>query len=347
MQLGVALDFRLGLSFAEQRAMAREAADLGYSSAWTPALTSTPDAFHVCAQWWGATAGRPGGGIQTGISVVSAPNWTAPTLALQAATVSELTGGRFILGIGTGGIQDEGYRRSFGLPPWPPLALMRDYLTVLRTLLAGEAVDYKGRTLELHGVKLGWRPPPTPLYLAAMGPQMLRLAGALADGAMPNWSTPEQLAWCRERVAEGAREAGRDPGGVQLAQYIRVCVDEDVPAARRAFGLQVLGYAMARPGSSKEHGYRGHFARMGFDPVLSNLERRREGGESMDALVDALPDDLLLSVGYVGPPDGAAEALRRLSRGLDAAIVRIIAVRPGPDAVRVAMRACRPELVLG
>src|SRR2546422_541943 len=83
-------------------------------------------------------------------------------------------------------------------------------------------VDYQGAGVSLHGVGLGFKPPRVPVYLAALGPMMLRLAGELADGVTPNWSTPEQIAWCRQRVAEGARRAGRDPAEIPFAQYIRV-----------------------------------------------------------------------------------------------------------------------------
>jgi alkanesulfonate monooxygenase SsuD/methylene tetrahydromethanopterin reductase-like flavin-dependent oxidoreductase (luciferase family) len=339
MQIGVGLDARLGLSFEQHREMAGEAARLGYQSLWSPAGAAGLDSFHVCAAWNQAS------GLETGISVVPAPNWTVPTLASEAATVGVMTGGAFILGIGPGSAYTAGYQRTFGLPDVPPVAQMRAYLTTLRGLLAGERVDYEGGGVALHGVGLGFKPPRVPVYLAALGPMMLRLAGELADGVTPNWSTPEQIAWCRQRVAEGARKVGRDPGDVPFAQYIRVCVDEDEEAARRAFAAQVLAYAMARPGASKEHGYRAHFARMGFGPALDELEALRDAGTPESQLVDRIDPTLLLKVGYFGRPAGAAAHFRRLAEGLDTAMVRIIAARPGTDPVRLAMDACRPELV--
>ena len=133
-----------------------------------------------------------------------------------------------------------------------------------------------------------------------MGPRMLRLAGELANGVTPNWSSPEQIAWMRERVDAAARAAGREPSEVPFAQYIRVCVDEDEDAARRAFGIQVLRYAMARPGQPKTLGYRAHFGRMGFEDVLTKLEARRDGGADLPDLVDEVPVELLRTVGYFG-----------------------------------------------
>ena len=345
MQIGIGIDGRLALTLDEERTLVREATALGYTSAWTPASATGRDAFHTCVQWWQASNETQRGGLTVGISVVPVPTWSVVALAAQAATVGELTDGRFILGVGPGGITDPGFRQAYGLPDYPPVALMREYVVALRRLLAGETVNYEGRAITLRGVRLTLRSPAVPVYLAALGPQMLRLSGEVADGVAPNWASPEQIAWCREQIAVGAQRAGRDPQSVPVVQYIRVCVDEDVAAARRAYARQVLAYAMARPGTPKTQGYRAHFARMGFDAVLTELEARRDAGASEDELVDAIPDELLLRVGYFGRPEGAAEAFRRLAVGLDVAIVRIVTARPTLDAALLAVRACRPELV--
>jgi hypothetical protein len=129
--------------------------------------------------------------------------------------------------------------------------------------------------------------------------------------------------------------------------YIRVCVDDDVDAARRAFATQVLGYAMARPGVDRTLAYRGHFGRMGFEDVLLDLEARRDAGASMAQLADAAPDEMLHAVGYFGPAKGAAKAYARLASGLDETIVRIITARPGQDPVVEAMEALTPALIRG
>lgn len=340
MEIGLGLDARLGLTFEQHRQLAAEAATLGYRSLWSPAGAAGLDSFHVCSQWFQAS------GLVTGISVVPAPNWTVPTLASEAATLGAISRGRFILGIGPGGTYQPGYRETYGLVEVPPVRQMREYLTTLRGLLAGERVTHQGPSVTLKGVGLGFTQPRVPVYLAALGPRMLRLAGELADGVTPNWSTPEQIAWCRQRVAEGARAAGRDPSAVPFAQYIRVCVDEDADAARRAFAGQVLAYALARPGASKAHGYRAHFGRMGFEEALTDLEAKRDAGTPERELVDQIDPRLLLTVGYFGPPAGAAAHFRQLAEGLDTAVVRVIAARPGLDAIRLTMETFRPERVL-
>jgi alkanesulfonate monooxygenase SsuD/methylene tetrahydromethanopterin reductase-like flavin-dependent oxidoreductase (luciferase family) len=299
-------------------------------------------------QWAQAANGLDGAGgnFTTGISVVPVPNWSAPALASVAATAGALTYNRFTLGIGTGSITSAPYRAMFGLADVPPIALMRDWLIAVRGLIAGELVDHTGPAVTLRGVRLDWplgERPRVPVHLAALGPQMLRLAGSHADGAALNWCSPEQIAWSRERVVEGARRAGRDPADIQLVEYIRICVDEDEDAARRAYTRAIMGYAMARPDTSKEQGYRAHFARMGFDEELTELEARRDRGASEDEVIDAFPRELLLAVGYFGNAAGAAAAFRRLAVGLDTALVRIVPARPGKEAVMNVIEACRPD----
>lgn len=341
MRIGVGLDGRLGLTFEELRFAGREAARIGFDSVWTPA-GGIPDAFHVCGAW---AADSPT--IRTGISVVPAARmWTPAGLAVQAATVALRSEGRFVLGLGTGGY-GPGFWASVGLPD-RPIAVMRDYLRSTRALLAGETVTLDDPMYRLKEATLGVGPlPAVPLHIAALGRQMLRLAGEESDGALLNWATPERIARSREIVAEGARRAGRDPVDVAITMYIRVCVDDDVHAARHALALQVLGYALSRPATPSTAGYRGLFAEMGFDDVLSDLEARRDGGESMDRLVAATPDEMLNAVGYFGPAGPAPAAYARLTRGLDETVVRIVTARPGLAPIVAAMEALTPGRIRG
>ncbi len=372
MLIGVGLDARLGLSFDQLREAAREAGQLGFESLWTPA-GGVPDSFHVCAVWSQDTS------LRTGISVVPAVRmWTPLGLAAQAATLAQLSSGRFVLGLGTGGY-GPGFWASLGLPN-RPIAVMREYVTQVRALLAGATVTAgdtgtAGDTVTVGETDVGGRGPvgrgpvgrgpvgggtpgwprsaslgvkdlpPAPVYLAALGPQMLRLAGETADGALLNWATPERIAVSRARIDEGAARAGREPGAVPVTMYIRVCIDDDVAAARRALGQQVLGYALGQPGIPQDAGYRGLFAQMGFDEVLRDLEARRDQGATVSQLVDAVPEQMLQAVGYYGPAAAAPAAFARLSTGLDEAIVRVITARPGLEPVIAAMAALTPALI--
>ena len=233
-------------------------------------------------------------GLATGVSVAPIARNPAPVLALAARTAHEITGNKFILGVGSGSVTDR------------PIHAVRAYVDELRKT----AKD-------------------VPIYIGALGPQMLALAGRHADGAALNWCTPGQVAWSRDRVGPRAK----------LIEYIRMCVDDDAAAARLALAKQILSYAlMVRPSGAR--GYRAHFERMGFGSQLDELERRQAAGDSEDDLARALPDEILNAIGYAGPDSGAAAAFKRLSEGLDVAIVRVLVARPGDlGGVRAAMRA--------
>src|ERR1700757_1897509 len=157
----------LTLSFADQAALSQEAARLGYTSIWTPENTGQ-DAFQLCSQRWAASCQVIPEGLTTGIGVSPVLYRTPIAFAMSGGTVSQLTGGRFIMGLGAGGAYRPRTRRSLGLPQFSTLALMRDYLVTVRALVAGEEINYEGEVVTLRGVKLAITPPPrTPVYLGA------------------------------------------------------------------------------------------------------------------------------------------------------------------------------------
>ncbi len=287
VETGLGVDSRLGLSAAQLRDLAPEASTLGYQSLWTNAGVDY-DPVAMCVAW------HERSGLPTGVSVIPIARNPAPVLALAARTAHDLTGGRFVLGVGSGSVTER------------PIATVRSYIAELRKT----ATD-------------------VPIYVGALGPQMLALAGRHAEGAALNWCTPDQVAWSRERVGPRAK----------VIEYIRMCVDDDVAAARLALARQILAYALlVRPSGAR--GYRSHFERMGFASQLDRLEAKRAAGASEDELARAVPDEMLSAFGYAGAAAGAAAALRKLSRGLDVAIVRVLVARPGDlEGVRATMRA--------
>ena len=348
MEIGLGLDPTLGLNWDQQREVSQEAARLGYTSIWTPEGNGQ-DSFHLCVQRWHATTEVVPDGLTTGIAVSPVMYRTPLSFAMEGGTVSDITGGKFIMGIGSGGAYRPQARAALGVGRMSALALMRDYLSVIRPLVHGERVDYEGETTTLKGMRLAMRPAPeTPVYLGALGPRMLEMSGELADGASLNWCTPEQIAWSRERIAEGAAKAGRDPSEINVAEYIRICVDDDVDAARIALAKATMGYALgASVPTERERqlGYRAHFERMGFTDELAELDEMRKKGASRDEVAEAFPAEILQSVGYFGKADGAAAAFARLAEGLDTAIVRVVAARRGVDSTLAVMEACNPEAV--
>jgi 5,10-methylenetetrahydromethanopterin reductase len=162
--------------------------------------------------------------LAPGVAAVTAR--PARTAAMAAATVQELSGGRFILGLGAG------FERK--------IDAIRAYVDEVRqTQLAFD---------------LG---PFPPIWLAALGDRMISLAGEIADGVLLNWCTPERLARARDTLTDATQRAGRDPRSVTLATYVRACVEPDEAVAVQAVGPQAQQYA------SIPH-YRAHFEQMGL-----------------------------------------------------------------------------------
>ena len=230
------------------------------------------------------------------------------------------------------------------------LEMMKDYLVIMRTLLQGEKVSYNGTVATLTSGALAISPPPkTPVYLGALGPKMLQLAGEHADGAALNWCAPEQIAWSREQIAEGAEKGARNPADIKVSEYIRVCIDEDEDKARLTLAKATMFYALGAKVPTKRErkfGYRAHFERMGFTSELAKLDEMRTSGASRNDIAEAFPINLLQAVGYFGKPEGAAKELARLSKGLDNSIVRVVSSSPGTmDGTLKVLDACSPEKI--
>ena len=200
MEIGVGLDRGLGLTWEQHRQMARHAATLGYESVWTNAGNDR-DAMHICAQWSVASADIVPGGLKTGISVIPVPYWNAASLASNAATVGEISGGRFTLGIGSGWFErdyDE-YGYEFGTAG----SRLRDFEVALGRI--------KARREQLT-------PPPVgdlPVLIGGSGEKVtLRLVAEHADawnafGPADSWAQKNAVLdeWC-EKV-------GRDPAAIE------------------------------------------------------------------------------------------------------------------------------------
>ena len=290
MEIGLGLDSRLGLSSAQLRDLAPEAKRLGYQSLWTNAGTEY-DPVEMCLAW-NASSGLP-----TGVAVVPIQRNPPAVLALAARTVSELSDGRFVLGIGSGNVTEK------------PIRAVREYLDAVRKVA-----------------------PRLQIAIGALGPQMRHLAAAHAQGVALNWCTPEQIRVCRAHVGPDTR----------LIEYIRVCVDDDVAAARLALAKQILAYALI-PRGSGSRGYPAHFDRMGFAAELADLNARQMKGASDDELAKAMPERLVATFGYYGTGDGAREKFALMAKELDLAIVRVLSPRPGdPIPVHRAMETLAP-----
>ena len=336
MEIDVGLD-PVDLSYETEAQVTVDAARLGYARIWTGSLG---DPFLTCALRWAATRRVVPSGIGTAIGVMPVAPRTPADLALSAATLSRLTGGRFVLGIGAGSVYDAAYRRAWGIQEGSPLVLVRAYLMILRGFLAGESVTYRGSGIDYDDARLPVKPTRVPLYLGALGSEMVRLGGELADGIYLSWCTADNVSSTRDRIVEGAARARRDPAEVKLAASVRVCIDADERIAREALAAALLPYVLGWDGKPLRP-YLSHFERMGFGPEIAEIERMSTRGAGYQQIIEAFPERMLRGLGYFGPAAGAAEALQRFAGAADITVVRIVPARPDVEGVRVILDACQ------
>lgn len=216
--------------FVERLAQAR---DEGFTRMWAPQLPQDPDLLTAVA-----IALREVEGIEVGTGVLPIQTQHPMALAQRALTVAMVSGGRLLLGLGLS--HRPVVEQVWGLPFDAPVRRMGEYLDALLPLLAGDAVDATGETVSAHG-RLAIPGAPTPsVYLAALGPQMLRLAGRRGAGTVTWMTGPRTLAG---HVVPTLRAAAAETGRtVEVVAALPVCVTDDPAEARELAARQFAIY---------------------------------------------------------------------------------------------------------
>jgi 5,10-methylenetetrahydromethanopterin reductase len=202
---------------------------------------------------------------------------------MGAATIQELSASRAILGIGV------------GTPVKGSLARLRSTIHFLRTVLAGRPATLP--TGESFQLSLDPGPVRVPIWVAALGPKTMQLAGELADGVLLNWCTPERVAVAAKQVRMGAESAGRNPEDVTVAAYVRACVGQEDAVAIAALQAPAAEYA-SMPA------YRRQFEESGLG------EEAAAAAAASAARPRDVPERLVRSVCLVGSAGGAASRLQ-------------------------------------
>lgn len=295
------------------------AEEAGFRAAWFPEITFG-DAFGPAT----ATAVRTSR-VGLGTGVVGIWSRSPVTMALQAATLHELSGGRLLLGLG---LQARGYVEGWhGQRYERPVRAMREFVTILRRLLSGEPVTYEGEVFSVRGFQLMMPLPerPLPIYMAAIGSQMVRLAGELADGLLGYCYSLEYL---RDVVLpslrEGAARAGRSLAGVDIACGFPSLVTPDGRGLEQIKG-QVVMFATAG-GSSPE--YERSFAAAGFGEEVREIQARVAAGDVEGAL-SLVSEEMADAVTIAGSP----ENVRRRIDEYRAAGLTTVCLNPSPPDV--------------
>jgi F420-dependent oxidoreductase-like protein len=283
--------------------LAQEAERLGYDSAWAAEAWGT-DAVTVLT-WLAATTST----IKIGSAIMQIPGRTPANTAMTAATLDLMSGGRFLLGLGTSGPQVvEGWH---GQPWGKPITRTREYVEIVRSALRREALEFHGDQYDIpysgddatglgKPLKLLVRPlrESIPIYLAALSPKNVRTAFEIADGWLPIYFSPERA---RDAFAYEPRD------GFDIAPSVNVIVSDDLDAARDMM-RPLLALYIGGMGARGANFYNALFRRYGYEAEAERIQELYLDGKQREAIA-AVSDELIDDVSLVGPPDRIRDRL--------------------------------------
>ncbi|MFC7549965.1 LLM class F420-dependent oxidoreductase [Plantactinospora sp. GCM10030261] len=310
MRLGLSLGYQTAWSTpADHLAMAQEADRLGYSVVWAAEAYGS-DSPSMLAWMAGQTEQ-----IDLGSAVMQIPGRTPAMTAMTAATIDALSGGRFRLGLGVSGPQvSEGWH---GVRFAKPLARTREYVDIVNLAVARKQVEYAGKhyTLPLpdgpgKALKLGFHPPREhiPVYLAAVGPKNLELAGEIADGWLAIFYAPEFADEQLASVAAGRARAGRELAGFDVVPSVPVVVGDDVASCAELVRWYAALY-VGGMGSREQNFYNQLATRMGYGDAAREVQDLYLAKRQRDAAA-AVPLEFIDRTSLLGPKERIADRMR-------------------------------------
>ena len=268
----------------------RRAEELGYESAYVTHIAAR-DSLTVLTRYASVTER-----IRLGTGVLPIFSRTPASAAQTAATIDEISNGRMVLGIGVS--HRVTVENWFDAEITKPVTQMREYAGIVRAILNGEEPP-AGEFFNSRFAFMGYPPrPELPIYIAALSPNMLRLAGEIADGVMLWLCNPQYI---REtvipEVRSGRERAGKTLEGFDVVAAVPVGVTDDPDAARAAFRKDLIPYASLPF-------YRAMLERSGFGADLAAFDEGMAGGDRDQAMA-GLSDELLASLAGIGDGDAA------------------------------------------
>ena len=224
------------LTIPEYVEFAQMAEEIGFDQFWV-----SNDLFLRSAVVILSAVARETRRIEIGTCILNPYTINPAEIAMMAATLDEASSGRFNLGLAAGA---KDFLEWIGLEPSVPVAAVRETINVLRLLMRGERASMNGRFLKWNeSAYLRFKPARVvPIYLGALSPQMLQLAGALADGVLPLLFPPEHYFTVRPLVEKGLVKREAQLGELDFAACVWVSLAADKNAARRALANKVAYY---------------------------------------------------------------------------------------------------------
>jgi F420-dependent oxidoreductase-like protein len=299
--------------------MVQEAERLGYSVVWAAEAYGS-DAVTVLA-YLAAKTSR----IDLGSAVLQIPARTPTMTAMTAATLDTLSGGRFRLGLGVSGPQvSEGWH---GVRFAKPLTRTREYVDIVKMALDRKMVRYSGETYQLPlpdgpGKPLHLMLHPArehiPIYLAAIGPKNLELAGEIADGWLAIFYAPEHAAEQLAHVSKGRATAGKDLAGFDVVPTVPVIIGDDLHACAEPLRHYAALY-VGGMGSRTQNFYNQLAVRMGYEQAAAEVQDLYLARNHRDAAA-AVPFEFIDRTSLIGPRDRIRD---RLSAYAEAGVTTI------------------------
>jgi F420-dependent oxidoreductase-like protein len=312
MRLGLNLGYWGMGNDADNLALARAADDLGYAVVWAAEAYGS-DAATVLT-WVAAQTER----VDVGSAVFQIPGRTPANTAMTAATLDALSGGRFRLGLGVSGPQvSEGWH---GVRFDHPLGRTREYVDIVRLALARKPVRYEGEyfTLPLpdgpgKALQLTVHPvrEQIPVYLAAIGPKNLELAGEIADGWLAIFYAPEHAAESLSHLRAGADRAGRDLDSFDVVATAGVVIGDDVAACADLLRPNAALY-VGGMGSRQQNFYNALAVRMGYADAAAEIQERFLARDYRAAAA-AVPQRFIEETALIGSVEAITERLHAYS----------------------------------
>ncbi|MDT5321250.1 MAG: hypothetical protein QOD88_3772 [Mycobacterium sp.] len=308
---------------------------IGVTSLWVPEVWGY-DALTGLAYLAAKTSS-----VKLGTFVVQLGSRSPAMLATSALSLEELSGGRFILGIGTSGPRVmEGWH---GVRFRKPVQTTRETIEIIRTVSRGERLEHAGEIYPLplpdsRGAALRplVRPDHVPVYVAAMGPQNLRLTGETADGWLGNAFIPEAAEVFLGPLHEGAQQAGRTLDQLDLVAPVAVEFHDDQASADAAARRHADGYAFTigamGAGGSGQNFYNNAFTRLGYGTEVNTVAELWRAGKHDEAR-RSVPLDLGRLTNLLGTSDAIAD---RVSRYHAAGITMLLAKLEGDHEEQLA-----------
>jgi probable F420-dependent oxidoreductase len=296
MRVGAVLATFPSLPLADYLALVRDVEARGYDTAWV-GETAGGDAITLMTLIAAHTRTI---GVASG--VIPIQTRSPIILGMSAATLAHVAPGRVALGLGVSSriIVEQWH----GLPFHAGLGQMREVVHIVRMTAAGERVNFDGKYYRLKNFK-SMAPPPSPppkIILAALGPEMLELAGEIADGVLLNWIPPEAVRASIAHLEAGARRAGRTLEGFEIAGFIRTTVTDDAATVRAGLARDITGYAIVDV-------YATFFRGVGYTDEMTAINAKWKAGDRAGAVREVSPR-VLDGLGMIGDEAFCRERLK-------------------------------------